>query len=433
MNKRYISNATGVAIFTLVSQILGYVREMLFAYYLGTSNDIEAFQVAETVPLLFTQILISAVPLAVTPLFVREESEEKDALIHAAFVSFGVLVLLLGIVIRSFPELFVNLVAPGFEGDKYYITCRLIIILAPNVIFLPMAAVMNAYTNAKRQFIIPAAAGLLLNISIVVMQLVTDADVYAVAKGSVFGGIAMFFVVYIYCVLKYRFYINLKKISWRDVKVIFWAVLPVCVVSSFSSINLILDKYFASQLGDGMVATLSYSYKIINLPVYLFVTSVTKVLLPDITKLLVDNEYGRLAKLISKILFCCLGGGLLVIGGIQVVGEWIVKILFGRGAFSDTDIIATANILKMYSFGVFGMALSSFFQSVSYAAGKYFEPFKVLAVQILIYIIIVVTTIDSIGVNAIVCGNVVSFSASIVIWLIIMKSNYHISIFGKCK
>lgn len=425
--KRFLTNAMGVASLTITSQILGYVREMIFAYYLGTTMGLEAFQVAETVPLLFTQILISAVPLALTPLLVREQEEKKDGLVHSAIVLWGVILIALSAVILIFPNVFVKLVAPGFQGEKYILTCRLVIILVPDVFFLSMVAVLNAFLNSKKQFLIPAATALLLNASIIIMQIATRADVFYVAVGSVVGGILMFAITLLCCIFKYKFRLNIGIVNIGSMKTIVMAIMPVCVISSFSSINLMLDKLFASQLGNGAVAILSYSYKIINLPVYLFVTSVAKVMLPDITMLLTEKKEDKLSRLIWRVVFFCLIGGIFAIIGIQVLGNWLVNLLFGRGAFASADVINTADSLKVFSFGIAGMALSSFFQSVSYAKGKYYEPLKVLIIQLVVYLSVVLITLESLGINAIILGNVVAINVAIIIWFIILKRNYHIT------
>ncbi|MBS7007117.1 lipid II flippase MurJ [Anaerostipes sp.] len=431
--KKYITNTLGVAVLTLLSQGMGYIREMLFAFYLGTSKGLEAFQVAETVPLLFTQVLISAVPLALTPLLVREQEEKKDSLIHNAIVLWSIVLIILAGIIWMFPETFVKIVAPGFTGEKYLITCRLVTILVPNIFFLSMVAVLNSFLNSRQQFIVPTGATLFLNGSIIAIQILTKANVYYVAWGSVCGGILMFLTVLIYCIHKYKFQLKIRRVNIKNIGIIIASILPVCIISSFTSINLMMDKFFASQLGDGAVAILSYSYKIINLPVYLFVTSVTKVMLPDITKLIVNNQHIKLSETIKKVILFCISGGTIAIIIIQIFGNWIVHLLFGRGAFMGSDIIATADALKFYAFGIAGMALSSFFQSISYAEGRYFEPFRVLAVQILVYIGVTSTCLKNMGVNAIVLGNVVAISVSVLIWLIVLRKNYNINIFHRGK
>ncbi|WP_409015312.1 murein biosynthesis integral membrane protein MurJ [Anaerostipes caccae] len=428
-----MTNTMGVAILTLLSQGLGYVREMLFAFYLGTSGNLEAFQTAETIPLLFTQILISAVPLALTPLLIREREEKKDSLIHNTIILWTVILLVIAIGIWFLPGVFVKLVAPGFSGVKFETTCRLVIILVPNIFFLSMVAVLNAFLNSHQQFILPTAANLLLNGSIIVMQILTKADVYFVALGSVCGGILMFLTVLICSVVKYKFRFKFYKVNIKSIAMIIISIMPVCIISSFTSINLMMDKFFASQIGDGAIAILSYSYKIVNLPVYLFVTSVTKVMLPDITKIILDKKYKKLSGIIRKTVLICLFGGVLAVITIQLFGNWIVQFLFGRGEFVNSDIVATANALKFYSIGITGMALSSFFQSISYAEGRYFEPFKVLLIQIVVYLGVTIVGLEKFGVNAIVIGNVVAISISIVVWLGVLRKTYHINIFNEEK
>lgn len=427
--KKFISNAMAVAILTVMSQMFGYLREMLFAFYLGTSTKLEAFQVAETIPLLFTQILVSAVPLALTPLLVREQdTKSKSKLMDNGIILFGGILLIGCIAIFSFPSAFVHIVALGFHGEQFILTCRLVTILAPNIFFVSMVAVFNAFLNAKKQFVIPAAVNLILNVSIVIMQIVTKADVKFVAAGSAIGGILMFVITLTWCIVKYNFRFNFKNVDLESMRIMIIAILPVCIIASFTSINLMMDKFFASQLGNGAIATLSYSYKIINLPVYLFVTSVTKVMLPDITRLIAKSQKNDLTYLIKKVLVFCVVGGIIAVIAVQLLGSWAVGLLFGRGAFSKGDVACTTEALQIFAFGVSGMALNSFFQSVSYAGGKYFEPLKVLIVQLMIYIVIVKVFIARLGVNAIVLGNVVAINLAIVIWLIIFRYKYDVNV-----
>ena len=256
------------------------------------------------------------------------------------------------------------------------------------------------------------------------MQILTKANIYYVAVGSVCGGILMFLTVLIICCFKYNLRVTILKVNKTSMKMIIGAILPVCIISSFTSINLMLDKFFASLLGDGAVAILSYSYKIVNLPVYLFITSVTKVMLPDVTRLILNEHKEELSKIIKRIVLFCISGAVVTVILFQLLGNWVVQLLFGRGAFGGKDIAATAISLKFYACGIAGMALSSFFQSISYAGGRFFEPFGVLFVQMIVYIGVTCLTIKSLGVNGIILGNIIAFNISIIIWLIILKKNY---------
>ena len=146
------SDAIWVAVLTIFSQILGYVREMIFAYYLGTNIYLEAFQIAETIPLLFTQVLINAVPLALTPLLIKERQKGNDTLIHSAFAFWTGILIVICILIYVFPQQFISIVAPGFTGEIYEITGRLVITLVPNVLFLSLVALYNAFLNSHNCF-----------------------------------------------------------------------------------------------------------------------------------------------------------------------------------------------------------------------------------------------------------------------------------------
>lgn len=430
MKKSFV-NVLIVSGLTLLSQLIGYLREMIFAYYLGTSMSLEAFQTAETVPLTFTQILISAVPLAFTPMLIREQKDKEEKLIHNAIFMFGIIMLFISIGVFSFSNVFVRILAPGFEGEKLLLTARIVTTLSPNILFLSLVAIYNSYLNAKKQFAIPALTALLLNICIIIMQLLTKANVKLVATGSVTGGALMFIVTSLYCRKHYGLKLDTKKVKIKSINEITKSIFPVCIISTFTSLNLVFDKFFASQLGGGAIAVLTYSYKIINLPVYLFVTSVTKVMLPDITRLLIENNHRKLAQLIRKIMaFCIAGGGVFVII-MYVMGEWIVEVLFGRGAFNESDIISTVAVLKVYAFGVSGMALNSFFQSISYAKGRYMEPFVPLLVQMLIYIVVCQVMLERWGLLAIVYGNVIASIMATVVWIVILDRKYNINIFQR--
>lgn len=426
--KKFLKSSVCVACLTIVSQALGYIREMLFACYLGTNIYLEAFQVAETIPLLFTQVLISAVPLALTPLLVRERENNKETLIHSAFALWTSVLLVICITVWVFPQKFVKIVAPGFNGEIFDITCQLVVILVPNIFCLSFTALYNAYLNSHNQFVIPALIALLLNFSLVCFQLITKANVFWVAKGAVLGGFLMLLMLVLYCGKKYKLCFNIKKIKKQDVKLIILAILPVCIAASFTSLNLMLDKFFASKLESGAVAILSYSYKVINLPVYLFVTSISRVLLPDLTRAISKKERSQITNIIRKIVLFCICGGAMAVVLIQFFGKWAIAVIFGRGAFDSADILATSRALQCYSFGIAGMALNSFFQSVSYAGGHFYEPLKLLLIQVLLYFFVTQISIRHMGVYGIVLGNVVAVTVTSVVWLFIIKKIYNINI-----
>lgn len=131
---------------------------------------------------------------------------------------------------------------------------------------------------------------------------------------------------------------------------------------------------------------------------------------------------------IKKIVIFCLIGGVIAIIALQFLGNWLVAILFGRGAFNAQDVIRTASSLKIFAFGITGMALSSFFQSISYAGGRYYEPLRILVIQLLVYIMMVIAGMKYIGLDAVILGNVIAVNISIIIWLFILKKNYDVRI-----
>lgn len=432
--KKRITNSVVVMVLTGISQILGYVREVLFAYYLGTSNQLEAFQMAETVPMLFTQILISAVPLALTPLLVREhENKEGNYLINNAIILFSgiMFVLMIGIIWKT--EGFVSIIAPGYRGDKFYLTCRLTTILAPNIFLLSLAAIFNAYLSSKEEFIMPTMIYLLINIFIIGTQVVTKANVYYVAFASLSASIVIFFLLLIFMHRRYGFKIEIKLVNKEKMMIIGKSIFPVCIISMFSSLNLMLDKFFASMCGDGAVVIFSYSYKIINLPVFLFTMSITKVMLPNITRLISHCKLDELSSILKKVFIICGILGIGVAGIIMVSSQAIISILFGHGEFDQEAIVRTAQCLRVFGFGIAGMALGTFCQSISYAFGNYFEPFKVLLLQIIIYISVIFGTINLLGVKGIALANVVAYSFSIIIWIFILQKKYKINMIIRGK
>lgn len=431
--KKGVTNSIGVMILTGISQVLGYIREVLFAFYLGTSMQLEAFQMAETVPMLFTQILISAVPLALTPLLVKErEKNQGNSLINNAIIMFTGIMFAIMLFILFRTEWFVGIIAPGFEGEKLYLTCRLTTILAPNILLLSMAAIFNSYLSAQEEFILPTTIYLILNIFIVLAQIITRADVEYVATASLSASIIVFILLFLFVKVKYGFKIEWKLISREKMLVIGKSILPVCVISMFSSLNLVLDKFFASMCGEGSVVIFSYSYKVINLPVFLFTMSVTKVMLPSVTRQIEKKETEDLTLTLKRIFVLCIGVGISIAVFLLFGSEFIVKLLFGRGAFTQQDILRTAQCLKTISFGIAGMALSTFCQSISYAFGDYFEPFKVLFSQIIVYLGIVILTEKSLGVAGIALANVLAYTFAVLIWINLLRKKYQISLL-RCK
>ncbi len=395
MSGRLIVQATLViAAFNLLSRLLGFVREMVIARQFGATSATDAYLVALTIPTIVFAILSQALAAVVIPVFTeyRAKGETREAwrltatVVNLLFLLLAV-VTLAGVVVAPFV---VKVIAPGLAPETSRLASQLTRIVFPMLVFSGLATLFSAFLNANKIFGIPAFSGALNNIVIIASAALLGGifGIQGLAWGTV-AGMALSALIQLPPLLRSGFRFSLS-LDWSHpgVRKIVRLVVPVTLGISVTQAYFIIDRVLASLLPEGSISALNFAYKLIQLPVSLFVLAVSTAVFPMLTQWVAE---GRISEVFDGVRRSLRVIVLMIVpasAGLMVLRTPIVQLLFERGAFDERATLMTAAAVLFYAVGLVGFATNILLTRAFYAFQDTKTPVKLLAVNIVANIVL---------------------------------------------
>ena len=401
-NKSLIKSTRVISIATLASRILGFIRDVIIAKFFGTGARAQAFVVAFRIPNLLRRLVgegstnASVVPV----LSGLSEQGKKEEFWQAASCLLNILlVLLAGLTLLGelFAPYIVRLIAPGFIKDpaKLYLTIRLTRLLFPYFLLIGLSAYTMAVLNSLKHFALPALAPCMLNISLIVSALIFcprfKEPVDALVIGVLIGGILQL-AIQVPLLIKKGLFKNARR-GWihPKVKEMGRLFLPCTLGIAVYQINIFVDTILASLsgiVGQGAVAALYYSYRIVQFPLALFGLALAQVAIPTMSGLVAQKDFSNLKKTVSFSLRSVFTMMVPATVGIMVLARPLISILFERGSFTSYSTDITSSVLLFYCLGLTGYAGIKILASCFYSLKDTLTPVKIASFTLIINIIL---------------------------------------------
>ncbi len=361
---------------TLLSRILGLVREQLLALTLGTSAPAEAYLIAFRIPNLLRDLFAEgALSAAFIPAYSRADHESAERGFALARRLLTLLALSLTVVCALgiiMAPLLVSGLASGFAAveGKAELATRLTRLMMPILPFISFAAVAMGMLNSRDRFALPSLAPALFNIvNIVIAGVLYKAGLppvqvaYGWAVGALVGSAAQFFVQWPGLRregFRFRPDFHFKDPFIRD---ILTTMGPATIGLAAVQINIFISTNYASTQPSA-VAWLSYAFRLLYLPMGLFGVAVGTIAGARLSRSIASGSaheaHAQIVQALRLLLFLTLPSAL----GLICAGPPIVRLLFEHGAFTPRDTTATATVLAWMSIGL-----------VAYASTKVFVPY----------------------------------------------------------
>jgi putative peptidoglycan lipid II flippase len=386
-----------VAAGIFLSRIAGLIRDRVFAHYFGNSDAADAFKAALRIPNflqnLFGEGVLSASFIPVyANLLAREDDEEarRTAGAVAALLALSTSVLVLVGVLAT-PYL-IDVIAPGFSGEKREVTIQLVRILFPGVGLLVFSAWCLGILNSHGRFFLSYTAPVIWNVAMILTMwgfgrryaLYPLAEV--LAWGSVVGsGLQVGVQLPVVLRLLKGLYLKLSYHS-ENVKTVVRNFTPVFVGRGVVQISAYVDALLASLLPTGAVAALAYAQTLYTLPVSLFGMSVSAAELPQMSGALGSEQEvanvlrRRLDSGLRQIAFFVLPSAVAFL----VLGDVIVAAIYQSGRFTPADVIYVWGILAGSTVGLLSSTLSRLYSSTYYALRDTRTPLRFAVVRVVL-------------------------------------------------
>ena len=391
----HLRPAALVAAGILFSRVVGLLRERVFGFYFGVTDEADAFRAAFRIPNLlqnlFGEGVLSASFIPVySSLVADEEREEATRVAGAVFSILAAIVAALVLVGVLATPLLVDLIAAGFPGGKRDLTVTLVRVLFPGAGLLVLSAWCLGILNSHRKFFLSYSAPVLWNVAMIATLLwfgrstsLPDLAVW-LAWGSVAGS-ALQILVQLPLVLKLLGRLRLGLMTQSShVREVVRNFGPVFVGRGVVQISAYVDAWIASFLIAGSVAALTYAQNLSALPVSLFGMAVSAAELPAMSALRGDDATiaaamrQRLDAGLRRIAFWIVPSAMAFVA----IGDVVAGVIYQNGKFNRGVAVWVWGILAGSAVGLLATTLGRLYASSLYALRDTKTPFRFALVRV---------------------------------------------------
>ena len=344
----------------MLSRVLGYAREAILAYKVGAGANSDAYYAAFQIPDLLNYLLAGgALSIAFLPLYTKRRGSDAAAADDLLAVVLGTLTTL-AIVATALlwwhaPQL-IELQFPAFSPPTQQLTTRLTRIVLPAQVFFIAGGIINATLLSHGRFGAAAVAPLLYNGGIITGGLVltgfTTDPVEGFTWGALVGAILGPFCAPLFDARK-RIKLSLRFAPLdRTFLAYLWVAAPLMLGQTLLTVDEWYERWFGALLEPGTVAHLSYARRLMLVPVAVVGQAIAAAALPAMSQLWADGKRQELDDLVSQTLRAGLTLATLSAAAFFVFADDVVRLVYLRGAFTETDATTVATILSLLALAV---------------------------------------------------------------------------------
>ena len=428
-----IVKSTGTfGFYTIISRLLGYLRDVLIAIFLGTGFLADVFFVAFRIPNTFRRLFAEGTfNAAFVPSYTSELVKKKSKSNKFANEIFNLLFLglfFLILVIELFMPLFVSLIAPGFveNQEKIKLATNLTRITFPFLMFVCLSSFFAAILNSHNKFAAASAAPVILNLVLIGIlffgNYLGDNLIYYLSYGVSMAGLLQMFFLY-YFVKKYFFIkLDFKIRINKKIETFFKKLLPSIFSSGVTQINILIGTIIASFQASA-VSYLYYADRIYQINLAIAGIAIGIVILPQLSKYVHLKNRNKISLIQNKALelsmFLSLPASIALILG----SEQIISALFGYGSFNEVAVSNSARALYYFALGLPAFALIKVFSTFFFANHDTKSPFYISLISVILNVFISIYYFQSIGFIIIPIATTISSWFNSIILFIFLKRN----------
>jgi len=395
MSSNLLKNTAIVGAMTLVSRVLGLLRDMVLARWFGADAAMDAFFVAFKIPNFLRRLFAEgAFSQAFVPIIAeyreqRSHNEVKDLVNRVAGTLSGILLTLVIVGVLASPVL-VAIFAPGFyyrDPQQFSLAAQMLRLTFPYLLFVSLVAfaagILNTYGRFAAASFVPVWLNVMMIGAAVLVSPYLEQPEFALAGAVFVAG-----------VMQLGFLLpSLKRVgllprpSWglRDpgVRRIMKLMIPGILGSSVAQINLLFDTLLASFLVAGSVSWLYYSDRLVEFPLGVFAIALSTVILPSLSRSHANNSAGEFSRTVDWGLRLVLLIGLPSAIGLFALSRPMLAALFQYGDFDAVDVNMAGMSLMAYAVGLPGFMLIKVLAPAFYSRKDPRTPVRIAVVALL--------------------------------------------------
>ncbi len=363
---------------TVLSRILGYIRDAVVAFSFGAGLYSDAFFMAFRIANLLRRLVgegaltSSFIPIFTEELNVRSREEVKK-LTSGVFTFFFIILVIISILGIVFSKEIVLYLSPGFATDpeKFTLTIRLTQIMFPYMVSIGLTAIAMGVLNSFKHFTAPALSPVFLNIAIIASVLalspLLNMPVYSIAIGVLIGG-TLQLLLQVPFLIRHDMMPRLR-FHFKDpaLKKILALMGPRTFGVGVYQMNLLVTTWFSSRLSDGSVSYLYYAGRLMEMPIGIFGVSVATAALPSLSEHVVKGDWKAFKDSLSFAVRIINFITIPATVGLFILSAPITEVLFKRGEFNAAATAGTTVALYYYTLGLVPVSMARMLTSVFYS------------------------------------------------------------------
>lgn len=399
-----LRSLSGVSAMTLVSRVLGFLRDMIAAHIFGATAEVDAFLVAFKIPNFMRNLFAegafqqSFIPVLSEYHTKKTINEIRLFISHVSGCLSAILIpfCILGVI--GAPAV-VNLFAPGFNAEphRFQLAVQMLRITFPYVFFISLTAFMASVLNTFGRFLAPAFTSSILNICMIATAIFLSSYL-AVPVESQSYAILLAGVLQIVFLAPYLYKLGLlsfPRIAWRDpgVKKVLKLLVPSLFGASVGQIAILINTIFASFLPIGSVTWLYFSERLAYFPLGVLSVALATVILPHLSRHHAAQSFEEFKKALDWGIRCNLLVGTLASITLWLMATPLIITLFQYGKFTVQDVLMTQESTVAYAVGLQAFMLNKVLVNGFYAKQNIKSPVKIGIIVVIINIVLNLTLI----------------------------------------
>jgi putative peptidoglycan lipid II flippase len=346
--------------------IINFFTQLVIAYYFGAKFERDAYFVAITIPTYISAIFIGSFGIVFLPKFIEilnSGVEKSSEFLNSIFLFLIVILLIIATIFIIFPKTILHYIASGFTDSQICFTSKILVILAPTFILNIFSNILSSIYQIYHKFFRPAFAPIVTSVISLIFTLIFSQKIgiFSLAYGYLAGSI-LSFIYLIPIILKFKISFNFK---FAVLKPFILKILPLLLTGIIFRSTSLFERLIASNLEAGSISYLGYTSQILTILGALTTSGIAVSVYPLLSKLWTNNQFDEFRDFMAKVIKLIIQISLPISFAIIFFGDSAIKLVYERGAFTNSATLAVYKAL-LWSLGAY------FFQNLGSVIVKIF-------------------------------------------------------------
>lgn len=368
--KSILKSGLSVSFIVLIAKVLGFVKQMVFAWIFGANIETDMYVIAEGFVYPIAIVIFSSISVVLLSEYVYEKNEKKKNLLisnmHFVYVGISLIIILAMIVFAPFIS---KIIAMGYDATQLKLITRYIRFFSPIILIYCIMSINGAVLEGEKHFIPTKLQSIFMSIGVIIFALLfhKSIGIYSILIGIIVG--CLIHMIYVtVCAHKWIKFVRPYPIHDTHVKKIIRLSIPLLIGNAITVLNTIIDKMIASELKEGAVSSLYYaqvvSHDIISAVV---VNAIGTIFFAHFTELAANNKNNKFANMITDAISYLT----ILLGQVMILyifsASNIVNLIFNHGKFNEQAVSMTSAVVLGYVLGFIPMAIREIYIKAHYA------------------------------------------------------------------